>query len=280
MPVELKDIIEKYGLTIELKEETTVDDFDKALGEKFKEKSIFDQEVKQAVGKNLGTATTRLRQIIGEEGKDKGFDDLVNMLPTVVANRIKAKEDEIEALKAKGSLTGKEQEQLDKLQGELNQTKELLQKANEAKDAALTEKEKALLAGKNELEEYKLNLELTTIYQNSNWLDDTNDYTKIGLYKDKIEGKYVIKKVDDKRLVYKADGETIETDGGTAQLTYEKLIEKVLKEANLWKQNGAKGSKEEAEKKQDLTKITSPFIKSNKAKAVAKAAELEKLEKK
>lgn len=280
MPVELKDVVEKLGLGIEITDDTTIEDIDKAVGEKFIDKTLHETQVKAAVGKRVGSAETKIRQLIGDEGKGKTFDELMEMLPNSISAKIKAKEEEIEALKESGKSTGKEAEELAELRKQMKQKDELVRLANEEKDKALTEKEKAILTAKEEAEEKETKRLVIDIFNSIKWVDDIKVYTKKGLFSDEIDGKYLFKPDGNGDAdVFKADGETMELDG-TKQMKASKLFEKIADKADLLKKNGSVGSKKEAETKIDMSKIDSTFIKNNLTKAEAKAKQLEEAEKK
>lgn len=281
MPVKLEDIVEKYGLEIEVTDATTIDDVDNAIAKKFVDKGLHETQIKAAVGKRVGAAETKLKQFLGDDGKGKTFDELVELLPTTVAARIKAKEDEIEALKEAGKSTGKEAEQLIKLKTEFDQLKGLLDKANQAALEQVAEKEKEIESIKKDVELKETQRTVNDVFNAVDWVDKTSSYEKSGLYTDEIAGKYVFK-IDEtgKDLdVYEIDGETIVEDG-TKPMKASALFKKEADKAGLLKKNGANGSKKDSDAKIDLTKIESPFVRANLAKAEAKAKALEAAEKK
>lgn len=272
--LEPKEFIEVLGLEVEFTEgeskEELVEKIKKAAGNKFIDKSLLEVEKQNAIAglaRKVGSAEVKMRQVFGDEYRGKNFDELVESLPSVFENKVNELKNELaEIKKNKGS-----KEESDKVQKELDETRELLKRANADIEAEREKAKSELSAKEQEHQAWKEGLELGLIYDSLNWVDGTKKHTKDGLFNNEIKSKYAFKKVDGTFMAYKEDGVTPETGGTTSHLTAEELFNIILKKEELLKVNGATGSKEAGGQKVDLSGVSNPFVKSNLEKAMAHA---------
>lgn len=276
--MELKDVIEVLGLEVELKEDATIEEKKEAIkvaaGNKFIDKSLVELEKKNAIaglGKKVGSAETKMRIVFGDEYRDKNFDELVELLPSVFESKTEALKKELADAKK-----GSSKEDIAKIQTELDEYRNLVKKLNADLEAEKENAKKLIENKELEFQTKEEAKELSDIFYALNWVDGTKKHTKDGLFMNAIDGKYTFKKVDGVFMVYKEDGATPETGGTTSHLSAVDLFNTVLKKEELLKVNGANGSKEAGGANIDLSKYDNAFVKGNLEKAIANAARYKK----
>lgn len=167
----------------ETAEDITADYFTQKKGELFISADLHKKEINAAVGKFKGSAETALRRIVGDAAKGKSFDEVLPM----VEEHFTSVNQRIEELKAgKGNLSDTEKKELADLKSMVKEQEALLKE----KETALTD---AMSAAERKVEELQTRSKVDLLYKSSNWSDTANDYTRRGLWAEKIEGKFTFK---------------------------------------------------------------------------------------
>ena len=272
------DVIKILGLEAELKDGISDEEFETvvktAAGSKFIDKELHVKEIDAAVGKIKGETETKLRIILGDEAKDKGYYKLLEMAQPAIEAKFTALNDEIKSLRENGgkNTPSDVEKKLTDLQKELTGYVELAGK----KDARIQELETALAAKDTEYStKEKLN-KLATIWDKMPFVKDTSSYTKNGIWRDEIEPKFDFKEVDGVMKAYDKEGKPY-TGETTSHLSAEEVFKAVMLKAGVYVQNGTVGRKEGSEiKGTDTSKIENPVIRNNMNKALAHSEKLRK----
>lgn len=210
MPIEIKDLAEAVGLTIEDGREVTIDQFKDHIGKTYihRESVLKDDEIKGKItGKLLGSLTTKLAQEFGlaaGELKDKKIEDLFGT--------VKGKyESQIEELSKKaGQGNDQKVEELTKKLGALEQERlQLVTGRKELEDAL--NKTKSEFEGS--LKSYKLSDKIGKVKSSldSQFTDDYKaDKLKIAGFETTIGSKYQFDlDTEDNVVVKDKDGKII-----------------------------------------------------------------------
>ena len=217
-----KEIFEKLT-GIQVAEGANEDTIRTALGERFIDRETHLKEINATFGKARGTAENKLKAIVGEDGKGKTFDELVELVPSKIA----ALNDELQrAIEA-----GKSNPDIEQIKKERDQLREM------------TEQSKAKeLEYQEAIKNAQTDAEVKRAFEAANWIDDADEIVKEGVWLTKLENKYIFKKENGKLLVYDKDNNIV-TGGTTSQLTAEQLFESTLKEVKRFKvNNGGQGT--------------------------------------
>ena len=79
-----KEFFEKLT-GIQVAEGANEDTIRTALGERFIDRETHLKEINATFGKARGTAENKLKAIVGEDGKGKSFDELVELVPSKIS---------------------------------------------------------------------------------------------------------------------------------------------------------------------------------------------------
>lgn len=255
-----KEIFEKLT-GIQVAEDASEDTIRTALGERFIDRETHLKEINATFGKARGTAENKLKAIVGEEGKGKSFDELVELVPSKIA----ALNDELQ----KAIEAGKSSPDIEQLRKERDQLREMTEQAK-AKEVEYQEAIKnAQTEAEARLNKMQTDAEVHRLFDAANWVDDADEIVKNGVWLTKIKENYNFVKENGKILVYDKDNNIV-TGGTTSQLTAEQLFESTLKEVKRYKvNNGGQGTQQR--------QINAPAGKEmNPAVAAAKEAWLAK----
>jgi hypothetical protein len=228
-----KEIFEKLT-GIQVPEDANEDTIRTALGERFIDRETHLKEINATFGKARGTAENKLKALIGDEGKGKSFDELVELVPAKMQTLNEQLAAAIEA--------GKSQPDIEQIKKERDQLREMTEAAKAKEAELLAAVENAKSDAVKQLEKAQTDAEVTRLFDASNWVDDADAIVKQGVWLTQIQGKYDFRKENGKQLVYDMEGNIV-TGGTTSQLTAEQLFEKTLKETKRYKlNNGGQGS--------------------------------------
>lgn len=228
-----KEIFEKLT-GIQVAEDANEDTIRTALGERFIDRETHLKEINATFGKARGTAENKLKAIVGEEGKGKSFDELVELVPAKLQSLNEQLAAAIEA--------GKSNPDIEQIKKERDQLREMTEQAK-AKELEYQEAIKnAQTEAEARLNKMQTDAEVQRLFDAANWVDDADDIVKNGVWLTKINDKYNFVKENGKILVYDKEGNIV-TGGTTSQLTAEQLFETTLKEVKRFKvNNGGQGT--------------------------------------
>ena len=228
-----KEIFEKLT-GIQVAEDANEDTIRTALGERFIDRETHLKEINATFGKARGTAENKLKAIVGEEGKGKSFDELVELVPAKLQSLNEQLAAAIEA--------GKSNPDIEQIKKERDQLREMTEQAK-AKELEYQEAIKnAQTEAEARLNKMQTDAEVQRLFDAANWVDDADDIVKNGVWLTKINDKYNFVKENGKILVYDKEGNIV-TGGTTSQLTAEQLFETTLKEVKRYKvNNGGQGT--------------------------------------
>lgn len=228
-----KEIFEKLT-GIQVAEDANEDTIRTALGERFIDRETHLKEINATFGKARGTAENKLKAIVGEEGKGKSFDELVELVPAKLQTLNEQLAAAIEA--------GKSNPDIEQIKKERDQLREMTEQAK-AKELEYKEAIKnAQTEAEARLNKMQTDAEVQRLFDAANWVDDADDIVKNGVWLTKINDKYNFVKENGKILVYDKEGNIV-TGGTTSQLTAEQLFETTLKEVKRFKvNNGGQGT--------------------------------------
>lgn len=227
------EVIKTIIPDIEVTEDTTLEDIKNAAGERLISLELHKKEIDAVYGKARGSAETKFRRMLGEEGKGKNFDELTELMEQRFGNfseQIKQLEKDVKS----GKITSEEKE---KLENELKQVRETLDLANAEKEALQMEVESARAEGETKVNQYILNTKINQAFAEANWVDTADKYVRTGIWKDEVEGKYTFKDEGGKLLVFDTSGNIVKD--GTTQMTADKLFENILKQTGKYKVHSA-----------------------------------------
>lgn len=228
-----KEIFEKLT-GIQVAEDANEDTIRTALGERFIDRETHLKEINATFGKARGTAENKLKAIVGDEGKGKSFDELVELVPAKLQSLNEQLAAAIEA--------GKSNPDIEQIKKERDQLREMTEQAK-AKELEYQEAIKnAQTEAEARLNKMQTDAEVQRLFDAANWVDDADDIVKNGVWLTKINDKYNFVKENGKILVYDKEGNIV-TGGTTSQLTAEQLFETTLKEVKRFKvNNGGQGT--------------------------------------
>lgn len=228
-----KEIFEKLT-GIQVAEDASEDTIRTALGERFIDRETHLKEINATFGKARGTAENKLKALIGDEGKGKTFDELVELVPAKMQSLNEQLAAAIEA--------GKSNPDIEQIKKERDQLREMTEQAK-AKELEYQEAIKnAQTEAEARLNKMQTDAEVQRLFDAANWVDDADDIVKNGVWLTKINDKYNFVKENGKILVYDKEGNIV-TGGTTSQLTAEQLFETTLKEVKRFKvNNGGQGT--------------------------------------
>ena len=228
-----KEIFEKLT-GIQVPEDANEDTIRTALGERFIDRETHLKEINATFGKARGTAENKLKALIGDEGKGKSFDELVELVPAKMQSLNEQLAAAIEA--------GKSQPDIESMKAKMEELRQL-NEAAKVKEAEYEERIKnAQTEAEERLNKAQIDAEVERLFDASNWVDDADAIVKQGVWLTKIKGKYDFKKENGKIYVYDMEGKIV-TGGTTSQLTAEQLFENTLKETKRYKlNNGGQGA--------------------------------------
>lgn len=228
-----KEIFEKLT-GIQVAEDANEDTIRTALGERFIDRETHIKEINATFGKARGTAENKLKALIGDEGKGKSFDELVELVPAKMQSLNEQLAAAIEA--------GKSNPDIEKIKKERDQLREMTEAAKAKEAELLAAVENAKSDAVKQLEKAQTDAEVQRLFDAANWVDDADDIVKNGVWLTKINDKYNFVKENGKILVYDKEGNIV-TGGTTSQLTAEQLFETTLKEVKRYKvNNGGQGT--------------------------------------
>lgn len=228
-----KEIFEKLT-GIQVADDASEDTIRTALGERFIDRETHLKEINATFGKARGTAENKLKAIVGDEGKGKSFDELVELVPAKLQSLNEQLAAAIEA--------GKSNPDIEQIKKERDQLREMTEQAK-AKELEYQEAIKnAQTEAEARLNKMQTDAEVQRLFDAANWVDDADDIVKNGVWLTKINDKYNFVKENGKILVYDKEGNIV-TGGTTSQLTAEQLFESTLKEVKRFKvNNGGQGT--------------------------------------
>lgn len=228
-----KEMFEKLT-GIQVAEDANEDTIRTALGERFIDRETHLKEINATFGKARGTAENKLKAIVGDEGKGKSFDELVELVPAKLQSLNEQLAAAIEA--------GKSNPDIEQIKKERDQLREMTEQAK-AKELEYQEAIKnAQTEAEARLNKMQTDAEVQRLFDAANWVDDADDIVKNGVWLTKINDKYNFVKENGKILVYDKEGNIV-TGGTTSQLTAEQLFETTLKEVKRFKvNNGGQGT--------------------------------------
>lgn len=228
-----KEIFEKLT-GIQVAEGANEDTIRTALGERFIDRETHLKEINATFGKARGTAENKLKAIVGEDGKGKTFDELVELVPAKLQSLNEQLAAAIEA--------GKSNPDIEQIKKERDQLREMTEQSK-AKELEYQEAIKnAQTDAEERLNKMQTDAEVKRAFEAANWIDDADEIVKEGVWLTKLENKYIFKKENGKLLVYDKDNNIV-TGGTTSQLTAEQLFESTLKEVKRFKvNNGGQGT--------------------------------------
>jgi hypothetical protein len=228
-----------FEIPADATEEEVKEKFKNHFESTFIGKDLHEREVGAKHGQVKQVAERKARQILEKLGVDpndlkgKNFDALYAFGETK-ADEIAA---EIKVLKDSNKPGD------DKKAIELQKKLDGLTELSNAKDQKILSLEDQLAKTKEEYEgkiyNKDLNTRVSNRYDSAPWADGIPnfDIVKKGIWAD-IQSKYIIKLEGDKELVYNNDtDQTMVKDGNASQMTLEKLLDNILTEKKLKKQN-------------------------------------------
>jgi FtsZ-binding cell division protein ZapB len=216
-----------------LTETATADDVKGLMPEYFVEKTFAEQQLKEGIGKRMGALETKLRRIVGEDGKGKNVDDLLPLVET----RYQSLQTELDEAKKGGGDTSQIKAELEQIKKDRDAYKELSEKANTERDEW---KEKAEAAEGKILtvrEQIELDNAVNSHWNGLNWIDGASDYLKSGIWSKEVEGKVTFKKEGGKVIVYDMEGNML--TNGTGAMYADAFFAQLAEKASALKKNGA-----------------------------------------
>ena len=228
-----KEIFEKLT-GIQVADGANEDTIRTALGERFIDRETHLKEINATFGKARGTAENKLKAIVGEDGKGKTFDELVELVPAKLQSLNEQLAAAIEA--------GKSNPDIEQIKKERDQLREMTEQSK-VKELEYQEAIKnARTDAEERLNKMQTDAEVKRLFEAANWVDDADDIVKNGVWLTKIKENYDFKKENGKLYVYDMEGKIV-TGGTTSQLTAEQLFESTLKEVKRFKvNNGGQGT--------------------------------------
>lgn len=236
---------------IEVTAETTTAQLKAMMGEKFIDMELHKEATKKAADTAFvtgrGKAENAMKRILGEAGKGKAFDELVEALEADNEDKSrKIKELEV------GNKGGKNDAEIEKLTKEKKALEEMLETANKENGELKVKVESAEQDKQTALYQEKLNVKVRADFGSIAWIEKTNDYTKKGIWDSEVDGKYTFKLEDD--FVYDQQGDVVKDPAGTGKLTRKSLFESLADKAGCLIKNGAQPHiKKEGRKPENLT---------------------------
>lgn len=218
----------------EASEETTLDDVKNLAGQRFIDIDLHKKEVDAAFGKARGTAESKFKKFLGEDAKGKNFEEMTELIEQRISN-FKNEIDELRKSKPSAAID----KELEETKKQLAQYEQLNREAQDKVEKLSLEVESAKAEGETKLSQYLLTQAIQSTFTSANWVDGADNYVKQGVWNAEIEGKYTFKKEGERLLVFDVDGNIVKD--GVTQMTADKLFESVLKKANKFKSNQAKG---------------------------------------
>lgn len=214
-------------------EETTIENVASLMPEFYVEKDFAQAQIKTEIGKRMGALETKLRRLIGEDGKGKNVDDLLPL----VESRYEELRQELSSAKASGADTQQLTEELNQLKKDRDVFKELSEKAGKE----ISEWQQKAEAAENKIltirEQVELDNSVNAFWSNINWVDGASDYLKTGIWKSEVEGKVTFKKEGAKVIVYDTDGNML--TNGTGAMYADAFFNQLAEKAGALKKNGA-----------------------------------------
>lgn len=256
-----KEIFEKLT-GIQVAEDANEDTIRTALGERFIDRETHLKEINATFGKARGTAENKLKAIVGDEGKGKSFDELVELVPAKLQSLNEQLAAAIEA--------GKSNPDIEQIKKERDQLREMTEQAK-AKELEYQEAIKnAQTEAEARLNKMQTDAEVQRLFDAANWVDDADDIVKNGVWLTKINDKYNFVKENGKILVYDKEGNIV-TGGTTSQLTAEQLFETTLKEVKRFKVNNGGQGIQQRQSNAPAGKEMNPAVAAAKEAWLAKA---------
>jgi hypothetical protein len=256
-----KEIFEKLT-GIQIAEDASEDTIRTALGERFIDRETHIKEINATFGKARGTAENKLKALIGDEGKGKTFDELVELVPAKMQTLNEQLAAAIEA--------GKSQPDIEQIKKERDQLREMTEAAKAKEAELLAAVENAKSDAVKQLERAQTDAEVQRLFDAANWVDDADDIVKNGVWLTKINDKYNFVKENGKILVYDKEGNIV-TGGTTSQLTAEQLFESTLKEVKRFKVNNGGQGTQQRQSNAPAGKEMNPAVAAAKEAWLAKA---------
>jgi hypothetical protein len=256
-----KEIFEKLT-GIQIAEDASEDTIRTALGERFIDRETHLKEINATFGKARGTAENKLKALIGDEGKGKTFDELVELVPAKMQTLNEQLAAAIEA--------GKSQPDIEQIKKERDQLREMTEAAKAKEAELLAAVENAKSDAVKQLERAQTDAEVQRLFDAANWVDDADDIVKNGVWLTKINDKYNFVKENGKILVYDKEGNIV-TGGTTSQLTAEQLFESTLKEVKRFKVNNGGQGTQQRQSNAPAGKEMNPAVAAAKEAWLAKA---------
>lgn len=228
-----KEIFEKLT-GIQVAEGANEDTIRTALGERFIDRETHLKEINATFGKARGTAENKLKAIVGEDGKGKTFDELVELVPAKLQTLNEQLAAAIEA--------GKSNPDIEQMKSKIEELR-LLNEQSKSKELDYEERIKnAQTDAEERLNKMQTDAEVKRAFEAANWIDDADEIVKEGVWLTKLKDKYNFVKENGKLYVYDMEGKIV-TGGTTSQLTAEQLFESTLKEVKRFKvNNGGQGT--------------------------------------
>lgn len=256
-----KEIFEKLT-GIQVAEGANEDTIRTALGERFIDRETHLKEINATFGKARGTAENKLKAIVGEDGKGKTFDELVELVPSKIA----ALNDELQrAIEA-----GKSNPDIEQMKSKMEELR-LLNEQSKAKENDYEERIKnAQTDAEERLNKMQTDAEVKRAFDVANWIDDADEIVKEGVWLTKIKDKYNFVKENGKLYVYDMEGKIV-TGGTTSQLTAEQLFESTLKEVKRFKVNNGGQGTQQRQSNAPAGKEMNPAVAAAKEAWLAKA---------
>lgn len=241
---EQTEIVKTFLPDFEVTDETTIEQVNEAFGKNYIKMDLHEAELNKKYIQGLAKAENRLAKVLGSEANGKKYDEMVELLESKMTEF----NDKIKELSNSTTKTGKTDKELEGLLHEKEQLSNALKEAAEKLKSLESEKESLLADSEKKLEAYKLKTKVDGLWSGLNWTDDTNIYTKNGLWSTEIEGKVTFKEEDGDIIVYDATGENWLKDG-VGKMTAQKYFNDIAEKAKALKKNGATHVKTEGEKK-------------------------------
>jgi hypothetical protein len=234
LSAEQQEIIKATLPDFEVTEDTTIEDYKTALGEKMISIELHDKEVKASFGRARGEAESKMKKLLGSDGTAKSFDELV---PLVEA-KVKALDDSVKQLQTELKGSGKTTEEIEKIKKEAEDLRTLLAEKDEAFKAKELEVESVKASYETKESQKILTDAVTSELGNFPFIDTYDKYAKNGWYAEEIAGNYAFKMDGKKILVFNLDGSIVKN--GTNQMEFKDLLDKKAIETKVKKLNGAK----------------------------------------
>jgi hypothetical protein len=214
-------------------EESTIESVQSLLPEYFVEKDFAQAQIKTEIGKRMGALETKLRRLIGEDGKGKNVDELLPLVET----RYEEIRKELQDAKATGGDTTKLKEELEQIKKDRDVFKELSEKAGQE----ISQWQQKTEAAENKIltirEQVELDNAVNSYWSNISWVDGASDYLKTGLWKTEVENKVTFKKEGGKVIVYDTEGNML--TNGTGAMYADAFFLQLAEKAGALKKNGA-----------------------------------------